>query len=137
MSCFHLRAVALGLTADELIVVERFMEDLKDKKDSRRSRSETRSLDDREPSSVSGLSQHHLSQPSQKLFDDVARDNRALKTKLAHLEAENAKLLQGLKEVRMQLKDAGPAGKDGVSAIQMPTLDKLISVSSSPGLARS
>lgn len=67
-----------------------------------------------------------LDAASQSLMEEVTKDNRNLRTKIAQLETENVKLLQGIKEIRTQLKEGTLVPAEG--NVDIPTLDKLVAV---------
>lgn len=120
------RAVALGLTADDLLTIEQFTEELKTGKTETvrdRKRVEAEKLKIRSDQLSSDLGSEH------KMVENIGEENRRMRTKLAKLETENVKLQQGLKEIRRQLKTGEATIGGNGQTLECPTLDKLLNVS--------
>uniref|UniRef100_A0A0L8IEA8 Uncharacterized protein n=1 Tax=Octopus bimaculoides TaxID=37653 RepID=A0A0L8IEA8_OCTBM len=101
------RAVALGLTADDMISIQNYTEGLK----------------------MKNLSNHTELNEDFKLnlqrLDEYKQENIALKTQNKQLEKDNAALLESLKELNTNMK-SGLASNSEEGIIKCPSLEKIL-----------
>lgn len=99
--------MALGLSADEMIIVDQFTEQLK-----------TTGINEINRPVETNMKNNTITTGSLQNTDEI----KHLRTRVAQLESENSKLVEGLKEIQDNLKTP-----DG-NAFAVPTLDKLLKV---------
>ncbi|XP_061195068.1 centrosomal protein of 290 kDa-like isoform X3 [Saccostrea echinata] len=130
------RAVALGLTAEDMMSVYEFQENLKEQKKAKEMETSTAEVIKREVVHQQMDAQHrgHDEDFVKNLreMDKLYQENSKHKAELEQLKDQNKQLEQGLKEVIENLKKYAPEekvpGKGGVVPEEMrfPTLEKML-----------
>lgn len=93
----------MGLTADEVVAIEEFTEGLKGQKGRKPQKSNGKL-------SSNGDSTDQIDTKSAVdavIVKDLNREAHQLKAENVKLNAENARLIQGLKEIQKHMKDSG------------------------------
>ncbi|XP_029457510.1 centrosomal protein of 290 kDa [Rhinatrema bivittatum] len=119
------RAAILGLTADDLQLIDNFTEDLKTKKNK---------VGFMSPENIAELKEknEHLSKELNGKEREVEQNRTRLaefKSKLNELSEENKQLEQGMKEILQAIKEAqkNSGVKAGETTLVIPSLERLVS----------
>ncbi|XP_055954901.1 centrosomal protein of 290 kDa [Patella vulgata] len=122
------RAVALGLTAEDMMAVQDFTEDLKYKNQTKTESVAT--IIRREVAKEEKvIRSHELKNDYQRNLQDldhVHEQNAELKARTNQLNEENQYLKDSVKEVLLVLKEKVTDGKIQGSAIELPTVDRML-----------
>ncbi|KAJ8314697.1 hypothetical protein KUTeg_006847 [Tegillarca granosa] len=130
------RAVALGLTAEDMMAVQDFQEEIKATRAQTSQTQKGVSIATRIKREVeeeeAGLRHREYDQDFKenlREMDKLYRENAELKVKVKHFEEDNNQLEQGLKEVLENMKKYSPDEKDAEQGLmQFPTLERMLAI---------
>ncbi|XP_033101363.1 centrosomal protein of 290 kDa-like isoform X2 [Anneissia japonica] len=128
------RAVALGLTADEMVAIDEFTEDLKHGRKTKLSDTVTKFMSgakSEEPSDtmkIKAVQMEKELEKADKLSDKYRTKAAELEEKNKDLTEENDKLGRAMKEILESLKESStkPGGRDAY--MHVPTLEKVLAM---------
>ncbi|KAK3096658.1 hypothetical protein FSP39_002154 [Pinctada imbricata] len=125
------RAVALGLTADEMLAVQDFQEEIRAKRVTEQQSASTAEVIKKEVVAQE-MSMRHREydqdfKENLKEIDHLYRENSKLKVENEQMKGENKHLEDGLKEVLENLKKYAPEEKEtGGGEMRFPTLERML-----------
>ncbi|XP_071943126.1 centrosomal protein of 290 kDa-like [Antedon mediterranea] len=128
------RAVALGLTADEMVAIDEFTEDIKHGRKTKLSdtvtkfMSEAKSAEPSDSIKVKAVQMEKELEKADKLSDKFRAKAAELEEKNKDLTEENDKLGRAMKEILESLKESStkPGGRDAY--MHVPTLEKILAM---------
>lgn len=118
------RAVALGLTADDMVSIQNYTENLKVSKINRPTTQDTPDVDDLKIKNIE--LNNNLTTNLQQL-KQLYKEKDKLQTHNEQLEEENKSFQDALKEIHADLKKRGSADSEK-AIIECPSLEKMIAV---------
>ncbi|CAI9718032.1 Hypothetical predicted protein [Octopus vulgaris] len=119
------RAVALGLTADDMISIQNYTEGLKMKNLSNVNAEVPKKLTEVEDLKMKHTELNEDFKLNLQQLDDYKQENIALKTQNKQLEKDNAALLESLKELNTNMK-SGLVSNSEEGIIKCPSLEKIL-----------